>query len=40
MDNFKSKIHWWPDEVLRTHCGEIMNGRELDKQCPLVEINE
>lgn len=23
MDNIKSKIHWWPDDVLRSHCDEI-----------------
>lgn len=24
MDNIKNKIHWWPDDVLRTHYDEIV----------------
>lgn len=24
MDNIKNKIHWWPNDVLRTHCDEIV----------------
>lgn len=23
LDNIKSKIHWWTDDVLRSHCDEI-----------------
>lgn len=23
LDNIKSKIHWWSDDVLRSHCDEI-----------------
>lgn len=41
MDNIKSKIHWWPDEVLKTHCDEIVEWqrtRELPKDSLLLYL--
>lgn len=44
MNNIKSKIHWFPDEVLRTHCDEIVEWqrtRELPKDSlPLYLASE
>lgn len=43
MDNLKSKIHWWTDDVLRTHCDEIVewqNTRILPKKSLLINLSE
>ena len=41
MDSIKSKIHWWPDEVLQTHFSEIVywqNTSELPEDSLLLNL--
>lgn len=43
MDNIKSKIHWWPDDVLRTYCTEIVDWQKtriLPQNSLIIHLSE